>query len=109
MNGPGEQGLPGAGLSQDEDRQLGTGRDPGEPEAGGHGLVVALEILESVVPLSLAFTVDARFIHRAGGSAITAWEMKGVRPAVHVNGTLNDPADLDRGWQIEIAIPWSAL
>ena len=28
MNGPGEQGLPGAGLSQDEDRQLGTGRDP---------------------------------------------------------------------------------
>ena len=60
---------------------------------------------------ALNTTWDLMLTHpyRAGGSAITAWEMKGVRTAVHVDGTLNDPADLDRGWQTEIAIPWSAL
>jgi hypothetical protein len=26
-----------------------------------------------------------------------------------VDGTLNDPADTDRGWSLEIAFPWAAL
>ncbi len=69
VNGPGQQGLPGAGLSQDQNRELGARRDPGEPEAGGHRLVVALEIVERVVPLPVAFSVEPWFSHRAGGSA----------------------------------------
>jgi hypothetical protein len=28
---------------------------------------------------------------------------------VHVDGTLNDSADKDRGWSVEIAFPWKAL
>ncbi|MGE3798741.1 MAG: carbohydrate-binding family 9-like protein, partial [Thermomicrobiales bacterium] len=33
--------------------------------------------------------------YRAGGQAISGWEMHGVRTAVHLNGSLNDPADID--------------
>jgi hypothetical protein len=32
-----------------------------------------------------------------------------LRTAVHVDGTLNEPADTDRGWSVEIAFPWKAL
>ncbi|AIE84955.1 carbohydrate-binding family 9-like protein [Fimbriimonas ginsengisoli] len=47
--------------------------------------------------------------YRAGGPAINGWEIKGLRTAVHVDGTLNDPTDTDRGWSVEIAIPWASL
>lgn len=41
--------------------------------------------------------------------AVSAWDMKGLRTAVHVEGTLNDPWDRDRGWTVEVAIPWKTL
>ncbi len=44
-----------------------------------------------------------------GGRAHIAWDMEGLRTAVRLDGTLNDPSDEDRGWTVEIAIPWSAL
>lgn len=47
--------------------------------------------------------------YRDGGKAIDAWEIAGVRTAVHIDGTLNDPDDKDRGWTIEIAWPWKSL
>jgi hypothetical protein len=47
--------------------------------------------------------------YRDGGPALTAWNLPGLRTAVHVDGTLNDPSDEDRGWSVEIAIPWEAL
>ena len=28
---------------------------------------------------------------------------------VHVDGTINNPSDRDKGWSIEIAIPWKAF
>jgi hypothetical protein len=37
------------------------------------------------------------------------WDCPGLQHAVHVDGTLNDHADIDRGWSAEIAIPWSSL
>jgi hypothetical protein len=37
------------------------------------------------------------------------WDCKGLRHAVHVDGTLNKRDDVDRGWTAEIAIPWSSL
>jgi hypothetical protein len=43
------------------------------------------------------------------GQAIDAWEIDGLRTAVSVDGTLNDPTDRDRGWSIEIAWPWKGL
>lgn len=43
------------------------------------------------------------------GSADNNWEIPGLRTAVHVNGTLNNPADTDAGWTLEIAIPWKSF
>lgn len=47
--------------------------------------------------------------YRDGGPAINGFDLAGLRSAVHLDGTLNDPADTDAGWSIEIAIPWGAL
>src|SRR6266404_3308840 len=46
--------------------------------------------------------------YKDGGSADNSWEIPGLRTAVHVDGTLNDPRNRDRGWTLEIAIPWTA-
>ena len=47
--------------------------------------------------------------YRDGGPAINAWDIQGLRTAVHVDGSLNDPSDTDIGWSVEIAIPWEVL
>jgi hypothetical protein len=47
--------------------------------------------------------------YKDGGHAINAWEIAGLKTAVHVNGTINDPRDRDRGWTVEIAWPWKGL
>jgi hypothetical protein len=47
--------------------------------------------------------------YRDGGPALNAWDIQGLKTAVHLDGTLNDPADTDRGWSVEIAIPWKVL
>jgi hypothetical protein len=43
------------------------------------------------------------------GKPNNAWEIPGMKTAVHVNGTLNNPADTDQGWTVEIAFPWKVL
>jgi len=54
---------------------------------------------------------DLRLVkpYRDGGPALNEWEIPGLRTAVHVSGTLNDPSDEDDGWSVEIAFPWEAL
>ncbi len=47
--------------------------------------------------------------YRDGGPAINAWDIQGLRTAVHVDGTINDPSDEDAGWSVEIAFPWEVL
>ena len=47
--------------------------------------------------------------YKDGGKAIDAWEIPGLKTAVHIDGTLNDPRDIDRGWTVEIAWPWKSL
>jgi hypothetical protein len=42
-------------------------------------------------------------------SADTTWDIPGMKTAVYVDGTINDPRDTDRGWSVEFAIPWSVL
>lgn len=37
------------------------------------------------------------------------WDMPGLKSAVHLNGTINNGRDKDKGWTVEIAIPWSSL
>lgn len=44
-----------------------------------------------------------------GGKADSAFELTGLKSAVVVHGTLNQQSDVDRGWSIELGIPWAAL
>lgn len=36
------------------------------------------------------------------------WDIHNLKSAVKVNGTINNPSDIDEGWILEIAIPWAA-
>jgi len=47
--------------------------------------------------------------YKDGGGAQNEWEIPGLKTAVHVRGTLNDPSDRDEGWNVELAIPWKVL
>jgi hypothetical protein len=47
--------------------------------------------------------------YRDGGQALDSWEIPGLKTAVHVDGTLNDPRDKDKGWSVELAFPWRVL
>jgi predicted esterase len=47
--------------------------------------------------------------YKDGGKADNSWDIAGLLTAVHVDGTLNNPGDTDRGWSVEIAIPWTAF
>jgi hypothetical protein len=40
---------------------------------------------------------------------INGWDIKGIKTAVHLEGTLNDPSDEDEYWSLEVAMPWEAL
>jgi len=47
--------------------------------------------------------------YNEGGRARTGWDAPGLRAEVALLGTLNDPSDEDRGWSVEMAIPWGDL
>lgn len=47
--------------------------------------------------------------YRHGGNALLNWDTKGLKTAVHINGTLNQPGDKDQEWTVEMAIPFHAL
>ena len=57
-------------------------------------------------------TIYDAYVQRAGfpmGPRWQAWNCAGIRVAVRVLGTLNDGADQDRGWTLEVAIPFASL
>lgn len=47
--------------------------------------------------------------YKDGGPAEDGWEIPGLKTAVHIVGTLNDPSDEDRTWSVELAFPWEVL
>lgn len=47
--------------------------------------------------------------YREGGKADNSWDIPGLKSAVALEGTLNNPTDRDRGWTVEIAFPWKAF
>jgi hypothetical protein len=46
---------------------------------------------------------------RGGRIGYWNWDFPGLRSAVNVNGTLNDIRDRDRGWTVELALPWKGF
>lgn len=47
--------------------------------------------------------------YRDQGSAVDSWNIDGLKTAVAIRGTMNNPADTDTSWSVEIAMPWKAL
>lgn len=47
--------------------------------------------------------------YRNHGKIIDSWDIQGVKTAVHIDGTLNDPKDIDKGWSVEVAFPWKVI
>jgi hypothetical protein len=47
--------------------------------------------------------------YRDGGVPVLGCNIPGLKSAVHIRGTLNDPSDIDDGWSVEIAFPWAGL
>jgi len=47
--------------------------------------------------------------YRDNGSAIFNWDINGLKSGVFVDGTINDASDIDKGWYVEVAIPWEVL
>jgi hypothetical protein len=41
--------------------------------------------------------------------AFTDFDIASVKIVVKIDGTLNDNSDIDKGWSVEIAIPWESL
>lgn len=54
---------------------------------------------------------DLRLVkpYKDGGPALNEWEIPGLKSAVHVDGKMNDPSFVNKGWTVEMAIPWKAL
>lgn len=47
--------------------------------------------------------------YRNGGKALINWNLHKFRSAVRIDGTMNDPSDIDKGWTVEMAIPFSSI
>ncbi|KQC29796.1 carbohydrate-binding family 9-like protein [Flagellimonas eckloniae] len=45
--------------------------------------------------------------YRNENVVLNDWNISGLKSAVKVNGTLNNPNDTDTGWVLEMAIPWA--
>lgn len=47
---------------------------------------------------------------KAGGSRRwSKWNCEGLKVAARIQGTLNDPTDVDEYWELEIAVPFASL
>ena len=46
---------------------------------------------------------------RGGRIGFWKWDFPGLKSAVHVDGTVNNDTDRDRGWTVELALPWSGM
>ena len=75
-----------------------------DPDADGH-LYGELELNARNTTWDLLLTKP----YKDGGKAVDSWEIAGLKTGVHVDGTINDPRDIDRGWTVEIAWPWKGL
>ncbi len=47
--------------------------------------------------------------YRNGGKNLTTWDLKDLKKAIQLNGTINNPLDTDKGWSIELAIPFKSV
>jgi hypothetical protein len=47
--------------------------------------------------------------YRDGGPAVINWDINGLKVGSDIKGTINNPTDIDMGWNVEIAMPLQVL
>lgn len=47
--------------------------------------------------------------YRDQGRPVSHWNLDNLKTEIHIDGTLNDPTDIDALWAVEMAIPMPAL
>lgn len=47
--------------------------------------------------------------YRDNGSGLNGYDIHGLRTAVYVDGTVNEPAAPNRSWSVEVVIPFAAI
>lgn len=47
--------------------------------------------------------------YRDGGKAVFGWDISGLKVGIHINGTINNPEDVDESWTVELVLPLSVL
>ena len=60
-------------------------------------------------PLNAAWDLYLPKQYNRGGEADWGFDFEGIKHAVQIDGTLNCSDDVDRGWSVEVAIPWSSM
>jgi hypothetical protein len=46
--------------------------------------------------------------YREKNAVLNDWTLTGLKSAIKVDGSINNPSDNDKGWTLELAIPWEA-
>lgn len=47
--------------------------------------------------------------YRDHPAVLNNWEFAGMKSAVYIDGTINNPNDTDRSWSVEVFIPWESI
>ncbi|MBM3278321.1 MAG: carbohydrate-binding family 9-like protein [Candidatus Handelsmanbacteria bacterium] len=60
-------------------------------------------------PLNAVWDLYLPKAYNKGGQADHDGDFVGIKHAVQVDGTVNCADDVDRGWTVEVAIPWTSM
>jgi hypothetical protein len=75
-----------------------------DPDGDGHNYYEF-----EINPLGTIWELSLPKPYSEGGVPVDPDNLPGLRAAVRIDGTLNDPADTDTGWTVEVALPWADL
>lgn len=69
------------------------------------------DLLSRKVDVLGGFQDTMRYKKHPRGSrwAFTDWDFPGMKSAVRVDGTINDSRNIDKGWTVELAFPWTGM
>lgn len=73
--------------------------------------IPGFDLLSGTVDVIGGFQDGTRYEKHPRGRrwAFMDWDFPGLRAAVKLAGTLNDNTDVDKGWTVELAFPWTGM
>ncbi len=73
--------------------------------------VPEFDLLTHNVDVLAGFQDGSRYEKHPRGKrwAFMDWDFPGLKSGVNLNGTLNDPSSIDKGWTVELAFPWQGM